>query len=193
MDTAEYPHQALFSPQRTEAPATSAPPSPVGIFYNGFRVADMLAAESVSNIRSFMHSSSRIATARNLRGREAQRLIDLIDRVCCTPSRAVSVMMIFGKLIMGAGPHIARTGRRPPKTMLTPTLQTLQSLRITAGHICSARRAHMRQYRPPLRRVCRCQPGGIPRTPRGHQTTQTLGEGRVRQNFQGTRAITHPR
>ena len=39
-------------------------------------------AESVSSIRTFMHSSSRIAAARKLRGREAQSLIDVIDRVC---------------------------------------------------------------------------------------------------------------
>ena len=44
-------------------------------------MSDISAVESVSYIRSFIHSSSRIAAARNLRGKEAQRLIDLIDQV----------------------------------------------------------------------------------------------------------------
>ena len=64
--------------QQTDPPVTGVS---AGILYDYFRVIDKSMAESVSNIRSFMHSSSRIAAARNLRGREAQRLIDLIDRV----------------------------------------------------------------------------------------------------------------
>ena len=56
-------------------------PSPAAILYDGLCVVDTSLAESISNFRSFIHSSSRIAAARNLRGKEAQRLIDLIDQV----------------------------------------------------------------------------------------------------------------
>ena len=77
MSTAEHPSQAVFSPQQTDPPIPGVPSLPVDILDKGFRVA-----ESVSSIWSFMHSTSLIAAARNLRGREAQRLIDLIDQAC---------------------------------------------------------------------------------------------------------------
>ena len=80
MDTTESPRMA-FHPQRTDTSKVSASSSPIVILYNGLRVVDASMAESVSNIRSFMHSSSRIAAARCLRGEEAQGLIDLIDQV----------------------------------------------------------------------------------------------------------------
>ena len=87
MGTIDNPPE-VFHPQRINPSAIDASFDasfpPADIFYNGLRVADMSMAESVSSIRSFMHSSSRIAAARNLRGEEAQRLIDLIDRVSGT-------------------------------------------------------------------------------------------------------------
>ena len=80
MDTIDDPPE-VFRLQRTNLSTIDASSPPVDILYNGLRVADISMAESISGIRSFMHSSSRIAAARNLRGEEAQRLIDLIDRV----------------------------------------------------------------------------------------------------------------
>ena len=62
-------------------PAINILSSPAAILYDGLCVVDASVAESISNIQSFMHSSSRIAAARNLRGKEAQRFIDLIDQV----------------------------------------------------------------------------------------------------------------
>ena len=56
----------------------------IPILCNGLRVADMSAAESVTNIRTLVHSQHHIAIARSLRGREAQGLIDFIDQVCHT-------------------------------------------------------------------------------------------------------------
>jgi hypothetical protein len=81
MDAVENPSSTVFYTQPTDSPIISSPPSSVAILYNDLRVADMSAAESVSNIWSFMHSSSRITAARKLRGTEAQGLIDLIDQV----------------------------------------------------------------------------------------------------------------
>ena len=79
MEAAEDPSRTVFSSQRTNSSPTST--SPVAILYNALRVAETSASESVSNIRSFIHSTSRIAAARDLRGREAQKLIDLVDQV----------------------------------------------------------------------------------------------------------------
>ena len=81
MDVAENPSRTGSYPLLTDPSVVSAPSPPLAILYNGLRVEDMSAAESISNIWSFMHSSSRIAAARNLRGEEARGLIDLIDQV----------------------------------------------------------------------------------------------------------------
>ena len=77
MVSTENPLWTALSPQRTDPSLTS----PMATLYDDLRVVDVPAAESVSNIRSFMHSSSRIAAARSLRGGEAQILVDLIDQV----------------------------------------------------------------------------------------------------------------
>ena len=83
MDTAKSPSWMVFYPRRTDLSVITASSLPVVIdtLYSGFRVTDMSAVESVSMIRSFMHSSTRITAARKLRGKEAQGLIDLIDQV----------------------------------------------------------------------------------------------------------------
>ena len=86
MDTVENPSQTIFHlhPQRTFGPpATSATStaSSSPILYDGPRAADTSAAGSILNIWSLIHSPSRITIARSLRGKEAQRLIDLIDQV----------------------------------------------------------------------------------------------------------------
>ena len=44
-------------------------------------VTGISVSESVSVVRSFVHSPSCVAAARNLRGKEAQCLIDAIDGV----------------------------------------------------------------------------------------------------------------
>ena len=80
-DTAGNPSQTDFCLHWTDPLIGSAPSPPAAILYDGRQVADMSAAEFISNIWSFMHSSSRIAAARNLRGEEAQSLVDLIDQV----------------------------------------------------------------------------------------------------------------
>ena len=82
MGTVDGPSRGVLCPQRTDPPAVGPSSPQTTILYNGLVVADTSLAESVSNIRSFIHSSSRIAAARNLRGKEAQQLIDLIDQVC---------------------------------------------------------------------------------------------------------------
>ena len=79
MDTAKNPARAVFYPRRIDLSIISPSSPSVAILYDGLHVADMSVAQSVSNIRSFLHSSSRIAAARDLRGEEAQGLIDLID------------------------------------------------------------------------------------------------------------------
>ena len=78
------PFWMVFFPRRTDPSSIPASSLPVVIdtLYNGFRVTDMSAVETVSTIRSFMHSSTRISAVRKLRGKEAQGLIDLIDQVC---------------------------------------------------------------------------------------------------------------
>ena len=81
MDTVENPVQTVSYPQRTDPFVINTSPPPVAILYDSFRVTDVSAAESVSKIWSFMHSPSQVAAARNLRGEEAQALIDLIDQV----------------------------------------------------------------------------------------------------------------
>ena len=73
--------RAAFHPQRTDSSVISDPPPPVAIVDNGPRMADISVAESVSSIRSFIHSLSWITAAKNLRGEEAQGFINLIDRV----------------------------------------------------------------------------------------------------------------
>jgi hypothetical protein len=81
MDAVENLSSTGFYQRRADSSATIAPSLSVAILYNGLRVADMSVAESLSKIRSFVHSSSRITAARNLRGEEAQELIDHIDQV----------------------------------------------------------------------------------------------------------------
>ena len=78
----EHPSQMCLSPQQNDPSVIHAPSPSVDILYGGLRVVDMSAVDSVSKIRSFMHSPSRVAAARDLRGKEAQGLIDLIDQVC---------------------------------------------------------------------------------------------------------------
>ena len=69
-------------PQRANPPVTGTLlPPPVIILHNDLHMSDISSVEPVSNIRSFIHSSPRIAAARNLRGKEAQGLVDLIDQV----------------------------------------------------------------------------------------------------------------
>jgi len=75
MKVVENPSRASFCPHRTGLSP------PVAILFNGLQMEDMSVAESISKIWSFMHSPPRIAAARDLRGEEAQGLIDLIDRV----------------------------------------------------------------------------------------------------------------
>ena len=81
MDIVEHPSQTTFSSQCADTAVIDSPSPSVALLYNGLRVTDMSVADSVSKIRSFVHSSSQIAAARNLRGKDAQELIDLIDQV----------------------------------------------------------------------------------------------------------------
>ena len=84
--TVESPSRVVFYSQRTASPVinTPSPPVVIDILSNGLRVTGRSGTESLLNIRTFMHSSSRIAAARNLRGKAAQGLIDLIDQVSGT-------------------------------------------------------------------------------------------------------------
>ena len=79
MGAVENTSLTIFDP-----PVTSTSSLPVTILYDDLYVTDMSAAESVSNIRSLIHSPHLIAAAKGLRGEEAQRLIDFIDRVSDT-------------------------------------------------------------------------------------------------------------
>ena len=81
MSTPGHPSRATLSPQGTDHSVTGVSSPLVAVLYDDLRAADTSATEFVSNIRSFIHSSSRITAARNLRGEEAQGLIDLIDQV----------------------------------------------------------------------------------------------------------------
>lgn len=69
--------------QRTDRSVITASSSSaaIPILHNGLRIVNMSAAESVSNVRSLVHSTHQIAVARSLRGKEAQVLIDFIDQV----------------------------------------------------------------------------------------------------------------
>ena len=93
MDAAENPSRTAFYPQRADLPTTGPPPPSVTILYDGPYAVGMPAAESVSRIRSFLHSPPRIAAARALRGKEAQGLIDLLDQA--------SVVWLLGDNIRG--------------------------------------------------------------------------------------------
>ena len=81
MATTERPSRTAFYQQRSGSPVTSTSSPPVAILYDGLRVTDMSGDETVSNIRSLLHSSSQITAARNLRGKDAQGFINLIDQV----------------------------------------------------------------------------------------------------------------
>ena len=82
MDTDENPSQAVICSQKTGPPAIDTQSPSVAALCNSLRVADMSVTGFVSNIRSFVHSSSWIDAARSLQGEEAQGIIDLIDQVC---------------------------------------------------------------------------------------------------------------
>ena len=78
----EAGHSGALSPflswgQQTHPSFTA---SSTTLLYDDIYMVDMSAEESVSNIRSLIHSPSWIAVARSLRGEEAQGLIDFIDQ-----------------------------------------------------------------------------------------------------------------
>ena len=81
MATTERPSRTAFYQHQSGSPVTSASSPPVAILYDGLHVTDMAEDKTVSNIRSLLHSSSQIIAARNLRGKEAQGFINLIDQV----------------------------------------------------------------------------------------------------------------
>ena len=83
--------------QPTDPPTITATSSPAIALYNGLLVADMSAAESISIIRSLIHSPHQIAAARSLRGKDAQGLIEFIDQVI-PPSCSVVTLLGLGKL-----------------------------------------------------------------------------------------------
>lgn len=51
------------------------------LFWDTIYSMDIASAEGLSNITTLLHSPQKILDARNLRGDQAQRFIDLIDRV----------------------------------------------------------------------------------------------------------------
>lgn len=73
--------RTVFRPQPIPPPISSVPSPPVSVLYNTLPAVDMSMTESVSKIWSFVHSPSQITAARNFRGKEAQGLVDLIDKV----------------------------------------------------------------------------------------------------------------
>ena len=79
--TEDYPRTVSHPTPGTNSPATGASSSPTTTLHDGPHMSNLPAAASISNIRSFIHSSFWIATAKNLRGREAQGFIDFIDQV----------------------------------------------------------------------------------------------------------------
>jgi hypothetical protein len=81
MDTVEHPSQMCLTPQWNDPSVAHTSSPSADILYGGLRVVGVPAVDSVSKIRSFMHSPSQIAAARGLRGKEAQAFIDLIDQV----------------------------------------------------------------------------------------------------------------
>ena len=66
-------------PNGTNSPTTTSTP-----LHSGYPMTDVSVVESASII---VHSQHSIAVARSLRGKEAQRFIDFIDRVCDPQSR----------------------------------------------------------------------------------------------------------
>lgn len=176
MDTVENSSQTIshLHPQRTDGPppncATCTAASSSAILYNGIRAADTSVAESILNIRSLIHSPSRIAIARSLRGIEAQGLIDHIDQAsekvfCPTPATPFGAY----EMTWHSGHHITRTGRETSKTMFAPSLQGLQSLRNVAHIVYPTTRVNPRRQNPLFRRVCGCQRRRVPGTSCGHQ------------------------
>jgi len=83
MDTIENPSQTIFHlfPQPADPSVINLSSSSTAVLCNSLHVADIPVTESILNVRSFIHSPSQIAAARNLRGEDAQRLIDRIDQV----------------------------------------------------------------------------------------------------------------
>ena len=65
-------------PSWVVAPLKGADPSATD---NHSHMTEVSASESIPIIHSFVHSSSSVAAAKNLRGKEAQSLIDAIDQV----------------------------------------------------------------------------------------------------------------
>ena len=89
MDTIENPSQTIFHlfPQPADPSVIGLSSSSTAVLCNSLHVADIPVTESISSIRSFIHSSSQIDAARKLRGEDAQRLIDIIDQVNCAQSQ----------------------------------------------------------------------------------------------------------
>lgn len=81
MDTVENPSQTVFYSQRTGPSVLDILPPLVLNLRDSLRVADISVIESISNIRTFIHSPPLIAVAKNLRGEEAQGFIELVDQV----------------------------------------------------------------------------------------------------------------
>ena len=81
MDTIEDPSRTALYSQQTDPSVINTSPPPAVDLRDSLRVADMSVVESVSNLRTYIHSPLLIAVARNLRGEEAQEFIELIDQV----------------------------------------------------------------------------------------------------------------
>ena len=68
------------------------------LFWDTIFSIDVASAEGLSNIRTLVHSPSKIAMARSLQDDQAQRFIDIIDQVSSSSKRPlVPRMLIVGR------------------------------------------------------------------------------------------------
>ena len=65
------------------------------LFWDAVFSMDIASAEGLSNISTLVHSPSKITVARSLRGDDAQRLINLIDRVSDSRRRPHDRMLLL--------------------------------------------------------------------------------------------------
>jgi hypothetical protein len=86
-----YPGKHAFACGRTLTQVLDA------LFWNTILSTDITSAGDLSNVSTLVHSPSKIAMARSLQGDDAQRMIDLIDRVSdshrCPPGRMPLLMI----------------------------------------------------------------------------------------------------
>ena len=98
---------------------------------------DVTSTESSPDIATLVHSPSKIIDARNLRGDQAQRLVNLLDQVGGLDKRLIPRVTM-----RNPAPRVAAPRRESIQAVLTASLQDLQSTWDVARLVCCPTKAH---------------------------------------------------